>query len=92
MARVSIKSNEKPTTIQCYFCGENHACRDCPKESAMAPTLKIWVGNMMEYWIAQNFKCPGCNFNCLNVIGNHSPSLDIICKNCSKNLKLNLNV
>ncbi len=88
MARVSIKSNEKCNTIQCYFCGGNHACRDCPIESAMAPMLKIRVGNRMEYWIAENFNCPECNFNTLNVIGNHTPSLDLICKNCSKKFEV----
>ncbi len=87
MSCLSIKSNEK-TSIKCYFCNENHACRDCPKESAMAPIFKKKVGNMMEHWVANNFNCPECNHACLNVIGNHTPSLDIICKNCSKKFEV----
>lgn len=88
MAYLSIKSNEKTTNIKCYFCNGEHACRDCPKESTMAPIFKKKVGNMMEYWVAKNFKCPECNHACLNVIGNHTPSLDIICKNCSKKFEV----
>ena len=88
MACLSIKSNEKTTGIKCYFCNGDHACRDCPKDSAMAPIFKKKVGNMMEYWVAKNFRCPECNHTCLNVIGNHTPSLDIICKNCSKKFEV----
>jgi hypothetical protein len=85
----SYKLNEKSTSgIKCYFCNGNHACRDCPKESAMAPIFKKKVGNMMEYWVAKNFKCPECNQSSLNVIGNHTPSLDIICKNCNKKFEV----
>jgi hypothetical protein len=88
MAYLSVKSNETTTGIKCYFCNGDHACRDCPKESAMAPIFKKKVGNMMEHWVAKNFKCPECNHACLNVIGNHTPSLDIICKNCSKKFEV----
>jgi hypothetical protein len=80
------KSNKK--SIKCYFCNGTHVCRDCPKETAMAPILKKKVGNMMEYWVANNFKCPECKYACLNVIGNHAPSLDIICNNCSKKFEV----
>lgn len=88
MAYLSVNSKRKATCIKCYFCNGNHVCRDCPKESAMSPILKKNVGNMMEHWIAENFKCPECNHACLNVIGNHTPSLDIICNNCSKKFEV----
>jgi len=76
--------------IQCYFCNGAHMSRNCPKEMAMAPKFKKKVGIMMEYWIANNLKCPECNQHCLNVIGNHTPSLDIICNNdnCSKKFEV----
>ncbi len=37
----------------------------------------------MEYYIANNFKCPECENQSLYVLGNHTPSLDIICSCCS---------
>ena len=81
-------SNERTSCIRCYFCNENHLCRGCPKETAMAPIFKKKVGIMMEHWIADNLKCLECNQACLHVIGNHSPSLDIICKNCSNKFEV----
>jgi hypothetical protein len=77
-----MSTNNKTTVIKCYFCNGNHTCRECPEESAMAPILKKKIGLMMEYWVAENFNCPKCNHYTLNVIGNHTPSLDIICTNC----------
>jgi hypothetical protein len=88
MECVSININKKTNTIKCYFCNGNHTCRNCPKESIMAPIFKKKIGNMMEYWVAENLKCPECNNNCLNVIGNHTPSLDIICNSCSKKFEV----
>lgn len=67
---------------KCYFCNGDHICRDCPVEASIAPTLKNKVGNIMEHYIAKNFKCPECNNKSLYVLGNHTPSLDIICKCC----------
>ena len=73
---------------KCYFCGENHTCRECPLEAQMAPILKKKVGIMMEHYVANNFVCPDCNKSTMKVIGNHSPSLDIICSECSKKIEV----
>lgn len=73
---------------KCYFCGGNHICRDCPLEAQLAPILKKKVGNCMEYYIGENINCPECNHQSLKVIGNHSPSLDIICKECNKKFEV----
>jgi hypothetical protein len=72
----------KKNSIKCYFCNGDHICRECPKESKVSPIFKRKIGDIMEHWIANNFKCPGCKCAQLNVIGNHTPSLDIICKKC----------
>jgi hypothetical protein len=74
--------------IKCYFCNGNHICRNCPIEASLSPIYKNKVGNMMEYYIAENFKCPECNNNSLYVLGNHTPSLDIICKCCDKKFEV----
>jgi hypothetical protein len=79
LSRLPLNSN----SIKCYFCNGNHACRECPLEAKMAPVLRKKVGNMMEYYIAENLKCPECKqWKTLKVIGNHTPSLDIICSCC----------
>lgn len=81
-----LKYNElNKANIKCYFCNGNHACRDCPKEAELAPTFRKRVGGMFEYWAADNIKCQNCNCK-LKVIGNHTPSLDLICQNkdCDK--------
>lgn len=76
---------QSQNSIKCHFCNGNHLCRNCPIEAQMAPYLRKKVGNIMEYYIAENIKCPECNMNkTLQVIGNHTPSLDIICSNCAK--------
>lgn len=81
-------SYKKKLNIKCYFCNGNHICRDCPKELAIAPIFKKKIGDIMEHWIANNFKCPGCKYTHLNVIGNHTPSLDIICDKCSMKIEV----
>ena len=42
----------------------------------------------MEYYIADNLECPECHVRKLNVIGNHTPSLDIICSNCNNKFEV----
>ena len=79
----------KTSTHQnCHFCGGDHKCRECPKEASLSPIYKNIIGNKMEYFIADNFKCPECNCQSLFVLGNHTPSLDIICRNCSKKFEV----
>jgi hypothetical protein len=53
----------------------------------MAPILKKKVGTMMEHYVANNFRCPSCNEKDMKVIGNHSPSLDIVCS-CGKKIEV----
>jgi len=75
--------------IKCYFCNGNHACRDCPLEATMAPILRKKVGNMMEYYVAENLKCHECGQEKkLRVIGNHTPSLDLVCSCCHKKFEV----
>jgi hypothetical protein len=69
---------------KCYFCEGNHVCRECPQEALLAPVLKKYIGKIMEDFIGNNFCCPRCNTNKLAVLGNHSPSLDIICGECER--------
>ena len=68
---------------KCYFCSGNHLSRDCKIEKKIAPILKKKVGDTMEHYIANTLNCPECKKNELKVIGNHSPSLDIVCNNCN---------
>lgn len=72
----------------CYFCGGNHLCRQCPQELILAPLLKKYIGSIMENFISDNYSCPGCNTCNLKVLGNHSPSLDIVCKNCDRKFEV----
>lgn len=69
---------------RCYFCGGNHLCRECPQETMLAPILKKYIGKIMEDFIGNNFCCPNCQTKNLSVLGNHTPSLDIICSNCHR--------
>jgi len=85
---VLSKSTNKDS-IKCYFCNGNHACRDCPLEATMAPILRKKVGNMMEYYVADNLNCPECGQEKkLKVIGNHTPSLDLVCGCCHKKFEV----
>jgi len=74
--------------LRCYFCQGNHLCRNCPIEEKLAPILKKKVGKYMEYYVANNLNCPICKKKELHVLGNNSPSLDIICKNCNRNIEV----
>jgi hypothetical protein len=74
--------------IECFFCKGAHVCRDCPVEANMAPMFKKKVGYMMEYYVAENIKCPECENLSLEVIGNHTPSLDLICRSCNKKFEV----
>lgn len=78
----------KKSKLRCYFCDGNHVCRDCPIEEKLAPMLKKKVGKFMEHYVARNLPCPTCKLKKLKVLGNNSPSLDIICKNCNRNIEV----
>ena len=50
--------------------------------------LKKYIGKIIENFIASKFSCPCCNQNGLSVLGNHSPSLDIVCKLCARKFEV----
>jgi hypothetical protein len=86
---VHCKIRSVKDSLKCFFCGGNHICRNCPLETSMAPFLRKKAGNMMEYYIAKNINCPECGIkNKLHVMGDHTPSLDIICLNCNNNFEV----
>ena len=75
-------------TKKCYFCGGNHLCRECPQEAILSPILKKYIGSIMENFIGSNFDCPCCQKRTMKVLGNHSPSLDIICTSCKRRFEV----
>ena len=75
-------------TKKCYFCGGNHICRNCPNEAQIAPRLRKYIEITMENFVANNFCCPYCNCKSLKVLGNHTPSLDIVCEHCHRNFEV----
>ena len=81
-------SNSNKSKKKCYFCGGSHICRECPQEAVLAPILKKYIGSIMENFIGNNFNCPCCNKKSMKVLGNHSPSLDIICSNCNRRFEV----
>ena len=42
----------------------------------------------MENFIGNTFECPCCQQKTMKVLGNHSPSLDIICTNCKRRFEV----
>ena len=80
--------NNKFNKLRCYFCNGNHLCRDCPIEEKISPLLKKQVGDYMEHHVANILACPSCNQKKLHVLGNNSPSLDIVCKNCNRRIEV----
>lgn len=76
------------SNLKCNFCFGNHSCRNCPIEKKIAPTIKKIIGIKMEQFIGEYIECPYCKINSLHVLGNNSPSLDIICSLCNKNYEV----
>ncbi len=74
--------------VSCEFCKGNHNTRDCHVELKLAPEIKKFIGNLMEYYFCNYFSCPKCKNKTLTVLGNNKPSLDIICSTCSKNIEI----
>lgn len=83
-----IHSKKCNSEVKCYFCGGTHLCRDCPQETLLAPILKKYIGSIMEDFIGDNFCCPSCNQKTMTVLGNHSPSLDIVCQSCKRKFEV----
>jgi len=73
----------KTNKIKCYYCGGNHNCRECPIEKKLAGTMKQIVGKIMENIVATYIECQYCNTKSLQVLGNNTPSLDIVCTKCN---------
>ena len=83
-----LNTNERSNSNTCYFCYESHSCRNCPIEAMVAPYMKKIIGIHMENFVADTLFCPKCNNNGLILLGNHTPSLDIICNNCCTNFEV----
>jgi len=73
---------------KCYFCGGDHKCRNCYIEKKIAPIMSKIIGEFMEKYISDNFKCQRCKNNTLEVLGDHSPSLDIVCSSCKSKYEI----
>ncbi len=73
---------------KCFFCNGLHSCRNCPIESKIAPYMKKIIGQHMENFVATKLTCPRCYKSNLKLLGNHTPSLDIICTNCCTNYEV----
>lgn len=72
---------------RCFTCNGNHNSRDCPIEKKLSGYLKEFVGIQMEKIISTNICCPVCNQKKLKVLGDNSPSLDIVCLHCNRNFE-----
>jgi hypothetical protein len=68
--------------IRCSFCNGEHNSRNCNIEQIFAPIFKKEVGIYMEEHITQNIMCPRCDNNKLYKLGNHTPSIDLVCTEC----------
>jgi hypothetical protein len=67
----------------CKFCKSfSHNSFNCIIENKMAPHFKKAVGLKIEDFITENLSCKECNTKNLYKLGDDTPSLDIICKNC----------
>lgn len=75
------------THVKCHFCNGNHNCRDCPVEKKVAPKLKKIMGKKIEMYVS-TLSCPCCRQKSLKLLDDNSPSLDIICHNCSKKFEV----
>jgi len=69
--------------MTCIFCkGSKHDTIQCPIETKLSKHIKEYIGYYMEDLIASNIKCPECKKNKLKVVGDNTPSKDIVCYNC----------
>jgi hypothetical protein len=50
--------------------------------------MKKIVGQHMESFVANELECPRCHNKTLQLLGNHSPSLDIVCNHCETNFEV----
>lgn len=79
MIKVQVSNQTK-----CSFCNGNHNSRNCDIEHILAPSFKKEVGIYMEEHITNNVMCPRCSSRKLYKLGNHTPSIDIVCTDCKQ--------
>lgn len=66
----------------CFYCGSfNHLCRECPSEKRDSANYKLEIGKWAEKYVS-HYSCPNCECHSLKFLGNHTPSLDIVCTSC----------
>jgi len=73
---------------KCFYCNGLHSCRNCPIESKIAPYMKKIIGLHMENFAANKLTCPRCYKSSMKLLGNHAPSLDMVCTNCCTNYEI----
>jgi hypothetical protein len=70
------------------MCNGNHKCINCPYKYGYSEIYKKKAGKAIEKYVANNINCLDCKLYNLSVIGDHTPSLDIICINCKKRYEI----
>jgi hypothetical protein len=84
MMKIEHARTTNSYSISCHFCGGSHSCRNCPLEKKISPHMKGIIGSKIEHFIVDKLYCPSCyQRNTLIVLGDNSPSLDIVCTNCN---------
>ncbi|VVU95515.1 hypothetical protein CPAV1605_1266 [seawater metagenome] len=74
--------NNNTLKKSCHYCGSfEHLCRECPIEKANAASYKLIIGKWAERYVAK-YPCPNCKQEKLEFLGDHTPSLDVKCKEC----------
>lgn len=69
---------------RCHYCHEfGHITRECKREKYESTLLRKYIGYFFEKFICDNFSCPKCSGELIQLAGD-IPSLDLICLNCEK--------
>lgn len=74
--------------ICCEWCNKNHNTRNCPYEKICSKEISLEVGKLMEEYVEKNLCCPKCKNKSLKRLNNYSPSLDLNCIVCNKNIEV----
>lgn len=89
MFGLSQHNFKRPIKVKCQYCKEDgHSSRNCPLENLVRPYMRKIVGTHMETFVADELVCPRCCMKSLQCLGNHAPSLDVICINCKTNFEV----
>ena len=77
--------NQASKTV-CYTCGsKTHTSRNCDEEKNLAHFFKQDIGHTFEHVVSQYIDCPMCKeSNSFQVLGDNTPSLDLICNKCKR--------